>query len=35
MTEIITALSGLTIPGAIGLCAICALIGFVSYLIWR
>lgn len=35
MAELITALNTLTLPGAIGLCALCALAGWGAYLIWR
>lgn len=35
MSELIAALNTLTLPGAIGLCAVCALAGWVAYLILR
>lgn len=35
MTDLILALNNLTLPGAIGLCAVCILAGWVAYLIWR
>jgi len=35
MANLILALNTLTLPGAIGLCAVCALASWVAYLIWR
>lgn len=35
MIEAITALNTLTWPGAIGFVSVCALLGWVAYLIWR
>jgi len=34
MIELITALNTLTVPGAIVLCALCILAGWVAFLIW-